>query len=444
MDSTAHLPLTSPGVGRWPRVIKSGSVTVKVYRLRHATARTGFTYVVAWVTPAGRQRQKFADPAAALAEARLKADQLAAGRVEGAEMSRGERDELQAARELCSGVPLVSAVREWAEARKLCAGELLAAARLWRDTHGTAVRRLTVPDAVNEFLAAKRRAGVAVGRSYEQTLPRLAAAITGPLESVSARALAAWIQSEFGQPVTGGKPGERAVHPVTHNTHRKRLVALWRWARKEGCLPALAQTQAERIDTARTVSTEIGVIDVPTFARILRHIRDNHPAHLAITVLAGFCGLRRSELHAQKWSDVNLSRGFVRVTAAKRNTPSKRLVTLSPAAVEWLLSCKRPKAADALVSPPWGIDLVRRFVREAGIACPENAFRHSYISARVAATGDVAGTSLEAGNSPAIIFKHYRELMAKEDGAAWFALTPASAAAPGKANIIPLKQRATA
>src|SRR5450432_588882 len=89
---------------RWPRVIKSGSVSVTIYKLRHASSRSGFTYVLAWVSPAGRQRRKFADPAAALAEGRLKADQLAAGRIEGAEMSRGDRDDLQAARALADGV----------------------------------------------------------------------------------------------------------------------------------------------------------------------------------------------------------------------------------------------------------------------------------------------------------------------------------------------------
>jgi integrase len=445
MDAVSPSPSAGRGKSeRWPKVVKAGSVGVTVYRMRHATARTGWTYVVAWVTPAGRQRRKFTDAGAALDEARLKADQLHAGRVEGAEMSRGDRDELQAARALAKDVPVVAALKEWAEARALCAGQLVPAAKLWRDTHGTTSRRTSVPEAVDAFLAAKKRSGVAVASSYDQTLPRLKEAFTGPMESVTARALTAWIYDTFAQPLPEGegKPGEKRAHPSTVNTHRKRLVALWRWARKEGYLPALAQTEAERMDRAREEATEIGIIDARTFARILALIRDRHADYLALTVLAGFCGLRRSELHAQTWADVNLARAFVRVTAAKRNTPSKRLVPLAPAAVEWLLSCKHANAKDALVSPPWGVDLVRKFVREAGIDCPENAFRHSFISARVAQTGDVAATSLEAGNSPAIIFKHYRELMAKEDGAAWFALTPAAVA--GQSNVIPLKQRASA
>jgi hypothetical protein len=70
------------------------------------------------------------------------------------------------------------------------------------------------------------------------------------METVTASALTAWIYEEFAQPVKGGKPGERVAHPSTVNTARKRQVALWRWARKVGYLPATAQTEAERIDSA--------------------------------------------------------------------------------------------------------------------------------------------------------------------------------------------------
>ena len=41
----------------------------------------------------------------------------------------------------------------------------------------------------------------------------------------------------------------------------------------------------------------------------------------------------------------------------------------------------------------------------------KNALRHSFISYRVADTQNVAQVALEAGNSPAIIFAHYRELV---------------------------------
>ena len=59
---------------------------------------------------------------------------------------------------------------------------------------------------------------------------------------------------------------------------------------------------------------------------------------------------------------------------------------------------------------------------------PENFHRHSYISHAVAATGDIARVSLDAGNSPKEINRHYRELVSEDEGKDWFAVTPAAVA----------------
>ena len=54
----------------------------------------------------------------------------------------------------------------------------------------------------------------------------------------------------------------------------------------------------------------------------------------------------------------------------------------------------------------------------------QNALRHSFISYRVAETGDVARTALEAGNSPKMIFRHYREVVTEDAAKVWFSITP--------------------
>ena len=56
----------------------------------------------------------------------------------------------------------------------------------------------------------------------------------------------------------------------------------------------------------------------------------------------------------------------------------------------------------------------------------KNALRHSFISYRVAESQDVAKVALEAGNSPQIIFEHYRELVRPAAAKEWFSIVPNS------------------
>ena len=60
----------------------------------------------------------------------------------------------------------------------------------------------------------------------------------------------------------------------------------------------------------------------------------------------------------------------------------------------------------------------------AAFAWKRNALRHSFISYRVAAIQNVAQVALEAGNSPQMIFRHYRELVRPADAVKWFAIMP--------------------
>ena len=122
--------------------------------------------MIAWQTAAGRQRKKVADEAAALSEARLKATQLNAGKIEATDMSGSDRDELAAAREISSSTPLLSALREWKEARALCAGNLIGAVRFYAEHFKNAERkRILVKDAVEAFLKVKKDEGIQVSSS---------------------------------------------------------------------------------------------------------------------------------------------------------------------------------------------------------------------------------------------------------------------------------------
>jgi len=62
--------------------------------------------------------------------------------------------------------------------------------------------------------------------------------------------------------------------------------------------------------------------------------------------------------------------------------------------------------------------------RKLKIEWPHNVLRHSYISYRIAKIKNAQEVALEAGNSPTIIFKHYRELATEEQADEWFGIMP--------------------
>ena len=128
-------------------MLRVGHASVKVYRNVQRQLKGGgdyWLYVVAWVSPEGRRRQKFKDVDAAMKEARLKVEHLAAGRVEGASMTTGDRDELAAARSVAGDVPLLSALREWKRIQELAKGQGIAAAELWAQHNQSTLKRIKV------------------------------------------------------------------------------------------------------------------------------------------------------------------------------------------------------------------------------------------------------------------------------------------------------------
>jgi hypothetical protein len=94
-----------PKKSAYPKGIKSGSVSVRIYRVRHKTTVNGWAYTLAWTSGGRRRLQQFTSEADAIEEGRVKAAQLAGGRVETADMIRSDRDALQAARDMCESVP---------------------------------------------------------------------------------------------------------------------------------------------------------------------------------------------------------------------------------------------------------------------------------------------------------------------------------------------------
>lgn len=406
----------------WPQRIAVGNVVVKVYRNAAPRAKTGWEYTLAWQTEAGRQRKAFADQSVALAEARLKAEQIDSGQVQAAGMSREDRDELVTLREIAGAVPPVVALKEWARARELTQGHVVPAAEAWAARNGRSSRdRITVGQAIDRYMAAREADGINVlrgaGRTFavkrQSVVDRSFRAVLGhaPLADVTPNQIAEWLANH--------------PHAVSRNTHRKRIVALFRWSRRRGYLPLDVMTAAERTDRAREPSEQIGLVTADELRRAFGLIAAKQPKYVPALAVAAFCGLRRSEVHGQLWEDVDFERQTLRVSAAKPNTPARRVVPLCDPAPAWLAPYRQENGR---LCANLTMDRIRDICRTADprLDLADNGFRHSWISARVELSGDIPRTSIEAGNTPRVIHRHYLELMRREDAEAWFSVTPAA------------------
>jgi len=405
----------------WPRVVKVGNSSVKVYQTAHPRTRSGFVYVVAWRTPEGRKRKGFTSEARALNEARVIAEQLNSGLAQSSTMTATEREECVMARAFAreKGLPLISAMREWQSAFELTGGRILDAAKAWSQKHTSPKAAITVDEAVSLYIAAQRERGVKTHLGAERTLCTDHSTAEQPsfrsrfgackLAEISTDALAQWL--------------EGFAHPVTRNTRRKHIVALWRWCRRRGHLPVDATTVAERTDTAQEDTRQIGVVSADALRAVFDLIAREHPHYVPTLALSAFCGMRSFEVHGQRWDDFDFERKFLRVTNAKPNTPARRQVPLCETALAWLAAYRQNQGP---VCQNLGIYQIRKICRKAGIDLAENGFRHTWISARVEITGDIPRTALESGTSVKMIHRHYRDLLRPEEAAAWFAVTPQS------------------
>lgn len=116
---------------------------------------------------------------------------------------------------------------------------------------------------------------------------------------------------------------------------------------------------------------------------------------------------------------------YIEVSAATSKTRSRRLVPIQPNLRAWL----EPIAQ--IAGPVVGVNLRHRHLAarsRAGIAkWPENAMRHSFVSYRLAATGNASQTALESGHDQSILFAHYRELVRPKAAARYWKIEPSGA-----------------
>jgi integrase len=393
----------------WPKLIRAGSTIVKIYR---TIDRKYSRFTLSYYEGSQRRVRQFTELSEARAEGKIIAERLNAGQGAALQLHGRDRDaHLYAISKLKPlQVTLSAAVDEYVEAKKIGV-PLLAAAKLYRDTHFVKLPSTTVTQAFGQMLEAKRKDGAS--KAYlidlKTRLGRFSRDFQAPMSEVSTEGIDAWLRA-------------LQLSPRSRNNHRNAIVALFNFAKAGGYLNRDRSTAAEHTSLARRKVEAIEVFSPSEFARLLSEAEDTV---LPFLVLGGFCGLRTIEITRLLWEDFRWQERSIVISSAIAKTRTRRLAPLTDPAVAWLSQWKN-KTGRVLK-----IDKLHKRVgdicKAAGVPWKNNGLRHSFITYRVASSKDFVKTAFEAGNSPQVIRSNYDAVATEQEGKKWFSILPEAA-----------------
>ena len=208
--------------------------------------------------------------------------------------------------------------------------------------------------------------------------------------------------------------------PVTRNTFRRDLRTLFSFAAtRRYCTenPVVHTTKAKEID---------GDVQILTVEQTAKLLECAEAETLPFWAIGAFAGLRRSEIERVDWTQVDFESDLIEVKARHSKTAKRRLVTMQPNLRAWLTPYR---SRNGSVCPPNLRKCIEADRKKAGLNedWPPNALRHSFGSYHLAQFNDAAALALQMGNSPDVIFRHYRELVKPKEAARYWQIRPAAA-----------------
>jgi integrase len=423
-----------------------GSVTVKIYEHARPVARSGkrpakrtvFQVVDNSLGKGQRRLRGFSTFAEAAAEAERLAKLISTGQTAAATLTNADAASFGRMKELLRGidVPLEMVAAHFAKAFTILGGDrVVEAATDFNRRHPEKRKPVPVASVVDELIELQTKRGKSKYHTGDLRwrLGNFAEAFKMDIARVTTADVQAWLD--------GMKAAPRSV-----KNFRAAASALFKFAAARGYVAKgenpVADTELEKIRNAAPIE----IYSPAEMRRLLAAADDTLKPALA---LQAFAGLRSEEVMRLDWRDVKFSRGHIELGADKTKTASRRLVPISANLRAWLAAHGK-KSGKVF---PQKSSLFHKLHRAAAAATEikaagnraalppvklkKNALRHSFISYRVAEINDVPKVALEAGNSPAMIFQHYRELVTPEDALLWFAIAPAKGTAAPRVTVTP-------
>ncbi|MBC8095201.1 MAG: tyrosine-type recombinase/integrase [Akkermansiaceae bacterium] len=395
-------------------VVKVGNVTVKLYKRTRATTTGKFREVfeVADYTTGLRRLRGFTDLAEAKREADKIARQLSSGDATAATMRNSEAASFGRAGEILrpTGASLELAASVYAKCFEILGEDKMIEAAHFLKRHGAdQVTRCKVAVVVDELVTSKTALGKsdAYVNDLRQRLARFATAFAVDISTITTADAQRWLD--------GLKLSAQSA-----KNFRTVLHTLFAFAESRGYI----FKGGNPVASTENISVKGGDIEIFTPEEITKLLKSASKEFLPFVALGGFAGLRTAEILRIEWKNIDVAGGFIHIGSDKAKTRSRRLVPILPNLAKWLADYSKETGLVWKRTANDLHDARGESVKASGVPWKDNGLRHSFISYRLADVQNAAQVALEAGNSPNVVFKHYRELVKPADATAWFAIVP--------------------
>jgi integrase len=411
--------------------VQVGSALLKVY---FTPIEGRQLYTVSYWVDGSRKRQVLPSYEKAIAEAKKTGVQLNKGDLGSADLSGQERVACRRAMQLLAptGVAIEMAAAEYADAFAKLKGRasLARVVEFYLKRNPLDMQNKRVAEVMKECLESKAQDKLSdrYQMQLEYDLKRFALRFKNNIDEVAGRDIDQWLR-------------DLDVSGRTRNNIRMSVQTLFGFAKAKRYVPK----DHDEMDAVPVAKEAAGAIEIFTPAELRELLAAASAEMVPFLAIGAFAGVRHAEIQRLDWKDVRFDAGIIEIHAGNAKTATRRTVPILPNLKAWLEKhkkesgpvCQFANVTDQIVSLLTKINHKRREAAGEGEEVKEfkwkhNGLRHSFISYRVAVIKNVAEVALEAGNSPAMIFSNYRELVTPQDAEAWFAIVLPGSKVKGK------------
>mgnify|MGYP001981229256 CR=1 FL=1 len=268
-----------------------------------------------------------------------------------------------------------------------------------------------IDEVVKAFIEDRELAGVGEDylRHVRKELDRFRIAFTGqPIALIGTPELTKWI---YALPYV----------PETKGNYRKRLHALWRFAKLQGWI---SDNPVQAVPVPKITRPEPVIYNLEEVRQILTKAWETDRELIGYLALAFFAGMRGTNLERVDFEEIHFEDKCIVIPAKKAKGGRRTVIQHLPQNLwPWL---KPLKKSAFTISKRDYYKRRERVLLRAEIPAKRNAFRHCFASYHVNWRGNANQTALILTHegSTKTLFKHYHQAVKKKDAVQYFKLLP--------------------